>query len=363
MQRVWELNCVEGHKSDEDSRTIAISTDHGVTFTLPEYGELLRERALGLWKMDPAIHRVVKSCVENLRPVSLSPNGRLFATGDKYNKVHIRDVATMRIEHSLKQEFNSLYGLRFSNDSKLLAAFCSNGPTWLWDLTRGENLLNEEEVEGSDLASFSPDSSLVAFANVDGVRIWDVAIGEELLALRCSAAGPGLERPVSFSPDNRLVALGHQCTIIIQDLVTKSQSRLKGHKDTVHELVFSPDGQLMPSASWELSVRIWNLAAGVQVNEICTGGVILGHLAFSDCGTYLVTDRGILILPGTVGLPSHIYASRRWIQRSGKDMLLIHPEWRDSIGFVAGDEVAYNNGIGGISILRLDSSLPWTIKS
>ena len=323
MQRVWELNCVEGHKSDEDSRTIAISTDHGVTFTLPEYGELLRERALGLWKMDPAIHRVVKSCVENLRPVSLSPNRRLFATGDKYNKVHIRDVATMRIEHSLKQEFNSLYGLRFSNDSKLLAAFCSNGPTWLWDLTRGENLLNEEEVEGTDLASFSPDSSLVAFANVDGVRIWDVAIGEELLALRCSAAGPGLERPVSFSPD----------------------------------------GQLMPSASWELSVRIWNLAAGVQVNEICTGGVILGHLAFSDCGTYLVTDRGILILPGTVGLPSHIYASRRWIQRSGKDMLLIHPEWRDSIGFVAGDEVAYNNGIGGISILRLDSSLPWTIKS
>src|SRR5262249_14568096 len=44
-----------------------------------------------------------------------------------------------------------------------------------------------------------------------------------------------------------------------------SQRVLRGHEDTVDAVAFSPDGTHLVSASWDLTVRRWDLATGKAV--------------------------------------------------------------------------------------------------
>jgi WD40 repeat protein len=49
----------------------------------------------------------------------------------------------------------------------------------------------------------------------------------------------------------------------VWDLATcKAVATYKGHKNQVHSVCFSPDGNLLVSASADCTVRIWNLKEG-----------------------------------------------------------------------------------------------------
>jgi hypothetical protein len=81
-------------------------------------------------------------------------------------------------------------------------------------------------------------------------------------------------------------------------------------------------------------------------------------LCFSPCGKYLVTNRGILRPPlvEPQSLPQ-ISASKTWITEDGEDLLFLHPDYRDSLLFIAGNVVVAMDSSGRGSALRLSSSV------
>jgi WD40 repeat protein/energy-coupling factor transporter ATP-binding protein EcfA2 len=63
---------------------------------------------------------------------------------------------------------------------------------------------------------------------------------------------------VSFSPDNQIVATASKDkTVKLWDLHGKNIKTLKNHTSLVHSVSFSPDGQTIATASWDGKVRLW----------------------------------------------------------------------------------------------------------
>jgi len=104
---------------------------------------------------------------------------------------------------------------------------------------------------------------MIAGAGDGGVDLWDAATGKVLPALRL----PELEFPaglldcLAFSADGKTVAAaGRTGVIYVWDVGTaKMRDVLRGHRDWVTSLDFSPDGARLISGSRDATALIWDL--------------------------------------------------------------------------------------------------------
>lgn len=110
----------------------------------------------------------------------------------------------------------------------------------------------------------------------------------------------GAVTSLAISPDDKLAAYGtaianlivdnsYQAKIILfnpSDLQTIST--LEGHKGMVTALAFSPDGKILASSGYDLSVKLWDVATGKLMRQINTADPA-NSLMFSPDGTKLAT--------------------------------------------------------------------------
>ena len=97
----------------------------------------------------------------------------------------------------------------------------------------------------------------------------------------------------SFSPDGRyIVSASWDMTVRIWDAKTGMQvgKPLEGHTSYVNSASFSPDGRYIVSASWDKTIRIWDAKTGMQVGDPLDGHTIYVRSAsFSPDGKYIVS--------------------------------------------------------------------------
>ena len=108
------------------------------------------------------------------------------------------------------------------------------------------------------------------------VTVWDLATGEEVFAFASSTGGGVLGAGViwgglSFSPDGRLLAMSGSKDIQIWDLTKQQQIlTLRGHTQTVLDLVFSSDGTRLVTASADTTIKVWDIATPLSLGASST---------------------------------------------------------------------------------------------
>jgi WD40 repeat protein/Tfp pilus assembly protein PilF len=221
--------------------------------------------------------------------ISLTPDRTRAAIGTDKGATVYR-LPDMSIEHEIVIEAGSVVDVAFLADGMRLATASNasrhrSSPSAkpvvaIWDLATG---LKIHTLEGCTQTVWdidaSPDQRFLAAATGNGmnaepgqVKVWDVQSGELVFDLS------GHQLPVwsvAFSPDSRRLASGAgvwtnrnmkgNAELKVWDLqMGRLLLDLDGHEWTVMDLVFSPDGRRLYSASEDGSIRVWPGIPGVE---------------------------------------------------------------------------------------------------
>ncbi|NCC32985.1 MAG: hypothetical protein EOM24_13360 [Chloroflexia bacterium] len=279
--------------------------------------------------------RSFASEVEELNSWGLAPDGRIFAVAGADGTVLVRNAGDGAILQRLEVGNAAIYSLRFTPDGQSLATSSADGSVQVWRVADGALLATF--MGGSYVLAFTPDSEGLAIAENDQkIRLWRISDsslsqtfeglvsifhldftrdGQYLIAIaddsganeafRWSVSDGALldtidvssqftYRPattLALAPDGQSMALGgyHGHIQLWQIPTRRMITTLAEHIDYISGLEFSPDGQMLFSASSEFSfnpiVHVWH----------ARDGIILGSLTLSTPDPEIGVDGPLIV--------------------------------------------------------------------
>jgi WD40 repeat protein len=305
---------------------------------------------------DPAAGaRVLPGHNKPIRDIALSVDGRWLATASADSTVRLWDMAAadpaatkLVLRHDPGKPVNSV---AFSPDGHWLAAGETSRIS-LWDL---QNLSTPPKAVHED-----PDVDIIKVAFSTDAK-WLVAGATEtyhVLLFQAPFDKPPLPLKVNqwvgsvaFSPDKRWLVVPDHYDAMVLDLnkadPTSEPIVLRGHKDAIADMAFSPDGVWFVTASQDRSAQRWN------VSDRFSGPTVLkGHegpissLSFSGDSQWLATastdtTARLWNVSSPLGQPTWLHSQldptklRLWDMRAAQ-----HP----AVSQILGDELGITAG-------------------
>ena len=312
---------------------------------------------------------------DSIRGLAYSEDGRILISVDSYGDIRHWDIETHQIVFNA-QGVDKHQVLIYSGVLKAFAAGQKDGKIQFYDASSGKHQKglighsSQNNGENKDIWSlaFSKDGSLLASGSIDKtVRLWDIENRKQIAKFSLHESWI---TAVAFSTDGDILASGDaEKKIILWDTKTKmKRSELEGHTNGVCALAFSPDGTTLASGSYDGTIRFWNPNTGKETSTFTTGhSKYITSLAFSNQDTMLTS----VDFNGTVDL---------WnmMTKQGHSYLNIGQNIRDSATSLSDDAILYaamgNNYttafsplgsgmIGGVAGLPVEKFQLWNLTT
>jgi WD40 repeat protein len=219
---------------------------------------------------------------ENRSQLAFSPDGRVLATGNVNGKILLWDLRTNRRLHTLAAgqppEGSSGPGdpravsLAYNPDGHLLASAQEwTSKILLWNPTSYKRIdsitLGKKGSVSPTSLAFSPNGELLAWteANQSNISLWSLKRHAKIgsLAANRSSSGGRTIGQIAFSRDGHYLAAlngDDDKQVDLWDMRSRSLFQvLRGHLAATDGLAFSPDGQVIATASDDKTIALFNI--------------------------------------------------------------------------------------------------------
>ncbi|MBW4546458.1 MAG: NACHT domain-containing protein [Symplocastrum torsivum CPER-KK1] len=248
------------------------------------------DTTLRLWDVNTgSCVRTFTGHTKSVIGVAFSPDGKTIASGGADKTLKLWNVNTGKCIKTFTGHTDWVYGVAFSPDGKTLATSGLDQSIRFWDCQTGQCFRTCTEPSNSIFffstffVTFSPSSKTLASSSFDCVKLWDVSTGS---CLKTFTGHTNEVAWVAFSPDGQIVASASaDQTLKLWDVNTGNCIKtLTGHTNWVWSVAFSPDGKTLVSGSCDRTVRLWDVSTGRCIRTLTGHTREIYSVSFSPDG-------------------------------------------------------------------------------
>ncbi|KAK3807796.1 MAG: WD40-repeat-containing domain protein [Benniella sp.] len=214
------------------------------------------------------ILRPLTGHTKGVRNVVYSPKGDHIASGSSDTTARIWDVDAGSTLHELSGHEGPINQVAYSPQGDMVASASDDKTVRIWNFETGDCCLTLSGHEATvKSVMYSPKGNVVASGGDDSTaRLWDVTTGD---CIRILKGDHRQTFSLTFSPIGDILAVASDSDVVLWDVATGTKGlTLSGHPGMVVEsLSYSPQGNLIASASSDSTVRLWDTENGTCLHS------------------------------------------------------------------------------------------------